>query len=105
MASITLKKVSGNAIETALGLVVSDREFVVVTGPAGSAIVRLIAGLEDVSEGEMLFDGRRIDDVPPKDRDVAFVAHNYAPYPRLTVFENLATGLRPKNFADTEIRK
>ena len=108
MASITLKKVRGNAVETALDLVVGDREFVVLTGPAGSgisAIVRLIVGLEDISEGEILFDGRRIDDVAPKDRDVAFVAHNYAPYPGLTVFENLASGLRRKNFADTEIRK
>src|ERR1700748_1236327 len=107
MAHITLKKVRGNGIETALDLVVGDREFVVLTGPAGSgisAIVRLIAGLDDVSEGEILFDERRINDVAPKDRDVAFVAHDYAPYP-VTVFENLAIGLRRRNFADTEIRK
>jgi len=108
MASITLKTVKANAIENGFDLVVGDREFVVLTGPAGSgisAILRLIAGLEDVSEGEILFDERRIDNVAPKDRDVAFVAHDYVPYPGLTVFENLAIGLRRKNFADTEIRK
>src|ERR1041385_575795 len=105
MASITLKKVRGNAIETALDLAVGDREFVVLTGSSGAAIVRLIAGLEGVSEGEVLFDDRRINDVPPRDRDATFVAHDYAPYPGLTVFENLAIGLRRKNFADTEIKK
>src|SRR5436305_14415889 len=108
MASVTLKTVSGNGIENGLDLIIGDREFVVLTGPDGSgisAIIRLIAGLEDVSEGEILFDNRRIENVPPKDRDVALVAHTYAPYPGLTVFENLAIGLRRKNFAETEIRK
>jgi multiple sugar transport system ATP-binding protein len=108
MASITLKKIRGKAVETAVDLMVGDREFVVLTGPQRSrlsAIVRLIAGLEETSEGEILFDDRRIDNVPPQDRDIAFVAHDYMPYPGATVFENLASGLRRKNFADTEIRK
>ncbi|MFN2624037.1 MAG: ABC transporter ATP-binding protein [Chthoniobacterales bacterium] len=108
MASIALKKVRGKAIETTVDLVAGDRELVVLTGPQRSglsAIVRLIAGLEEISEGEILFDDRRIDNVPAKDRDVAFVAHDYVPYPGVTVFENLAIGLRRKNFAANEIRK
>ena len=108
MAGITLKKLRGNTVEIIPDLMLADREFVVLTGPGGSgisAIVRMIAGLEDISEGEILFDNRRIDDLAPRDRDVAFVAHDYAPYPGLTVFENLAMGLRRKNFADTEIGK
>src|SRR2546423_5764903 len=108
MAGITLKKLRGNAVEITPDLMVADREFVVLTGPGSSgilAIVRMIAGLEDISEGEILFDNRRIDDLAPRDRDVALVAHDYAPYPGLTVFENLAMGLRRKNFADREIGK
>ena len=108
MASVTLKKIRANGIDTALDLVIGDREFVVLTGPASSgasAIVRLIAGLDYVSDGEILVDQRRINEVAPKDRDVAFVARDYVPYPGLSVFENLAIGLRRKNFADTEIKK
>ena len=108
MASITFKKVRANGIDNSLDLAVGDRDFVVLTGPVGSgvsAIVRLIAGLENVSEGEILCDERRINDAAPKDRDVAFVARNYVPYPGLSVFENLAIGLRRKNFADAEIKK
>jgi len=108
MASITLKKVRANAIQSALDLVIGDREFVVLTGPADSgtsAVVRLIAGLDYVFDGEILFDERRMNGVAPKDRDVAFVTRDYVPYPGLSVFENLAIGLRRRNFADTEIKK
>lgn len=100
MATIQLKG--------ALDLTVADREFVVLTGPAGSdasAIVRAIAGLDDSSHGDVLFDDRRVNDVSAKDRDVALVSHDYAPYPRLSVYENLAIGLQRRQFAESEIKK
>ena len=108
MAAITLKNVAGGAIKNALDLAIRDREFVVLSGPADSGIstiVRLIAGLEDASQGEIFFDDRQVNGVAPKDRDVALVAHDYAPYPRLSVFGNLAIGLRRRKFAETEIQK
>jgi multiple sugar transport system ATP-binding protein len=108
MAIVTLKNVIAGPIKSALDLAVGDREFVVLSGPADSgvsAIVRLIAGLERVSEGEILFDDRKVNGVLPKDRDVALLARDYVPYPRLSVFDNLAIGLRRKKFAETEIQK
>jgi multiple sugar transport system ATP-binding protein len=106
MANITLKNISAGAMKSGLDLTIPDRDFVVLTGsPESSTIVRLMAGLEEVSNGEILFDGRPVNDVAPKDRDVAFVAHDYTPYPNQSVFENLAVGLRRRKFADTEIRK
>jgi multiple sugar transport system ATP-binding protein len=108
MATVTLKKVSAQGIEGGLDLTIRDREFAVLCGPIGSgisAIVRLIAGLEEASQGDLLFDDRRVNAVPPKDRDVALVANDYVPYPRLSVFENLAIGLRRRKFAETEIKK
>jgi multiple sugar transport system ATP-binding protein len=98
MASITLKNVPND-------LAIRDREFVVLVGPGSSAIVRLIAGLENVSQGEILFDERKIHDSAPHDRDVALVSHDYLPYPGLSVFENLAIGLRRRKFSDAEIKK
>ncbi|MFL6519230.1 MAG: ABC transporter ATP-binding protein [Chthoniobacterales bacterium] len=108
MASVTLKNVSGGAIERSLDLSIRDREFVVLCGASRSTIstiLRLIAGLEDVSEGDLVFDDRRVNDVAPKDRDAALVTHDYVPYPRLSVFEDLAIGLRRRKFADREIKK
>jgi multiple sugar transport system ATP-binding protein len=108
MANVTLKNVTAGPIRNGLDLAIHDREFIVVAGPAGSGastIVRLIAGLEDPSGGEISFDDRRVDGLPPKERDVAWLAHDYVPYPRLSAFENLAIGLRRRNFAETEIKK
>jgi multiple sugar transport system ATP-binding protein len=108
MANLTLRNFTSGSITGALDLAVHDREFVVLTGPAGSgssAIVRAIAGLEDVSAGEILFDDRPFNSLAPKDRDVALVARDYTPYPRLSVFENLAIGLRRRNFAEAETKK
>lgn len=102
MSAITLKSIGGVA------LTIRDREFVVFTGPAdcgNSAIVRLIAGLAENGQGDILFDERRVNDVPPKDRDVAFLSHNYAPYPGMMVAENLAIGLERRKFASAEIKK
>jgi multiple sugar transport system ATP-binding protein len=102
MATVTLRDIGG------LDLMIRDREFVVLTGPVGcgsSAIVRLIAGLTDRSQGEMLFDERRINDLAPKDRDVALLSHDYTPYPGLSVRQNLALGLERRKFANSEIKK
>jgi multiple sugar transport system ATP-binding protein len=108
MANLVLKKVGGSGFKGGLDLTIADREFVVLTGPhaqESSSIVRLVAGLADAPEGEILFDDRRINDLAPKDRDIAFLAHDYEPYPRLSVYENLAIGLKRRQFAETEIRK
>src|SRR6476659_2291099 len=105
MASVTLKNVAAGPIQSGLDLTIQEREFVVLAGPGTSAIIRAIAGLDDLSKGEIFFDDRRIDAVAAKDRDVAFLGHDYIPYPGLSVFENLAIGLRRRNFADAEIRK
>jgi multiple sugar transport system ATP-binding protein len=108
MATVTLKKVTAGPIKNGLDLIIRDREFVVLSGPAGSGastIIRLIAGLDDSSQGEIFFDDRRVDGVAPKDRDVALLTRDYTPYPRLSVFENIAVGLRRRNFGASEIKK
>lgn len=108
MATVTLKNVAAGPITNGLNLTIADREFVVLTGPPGSGsstVVRVIAGLEELASGEIFFDDRRVDNTAPKDRDAAWVAGDYTPYPRLSVFENLAIGLRGKNFGETEVEK
>jgi multiple sugar transport system ATP-binding protein len=108
MATVTLKNIGAASLKAGLDLAIRDREFLVLTGPAGcgiSAIVRLIAGLEDVLQGDILFDERRVNDLPPKDRDVALLSHDYTPYPDLSVRENLAIGLERRKFANSEIEK
>jgi multiple sugar transport system ATP-binding protein len=102
MSAITLKNIGG------VDLVIRDREFLVLTGPRGcgnSAIIRGIAGLVENEQGDILFDDRRINDVPPKDRDVSLLSHDYTPYPGMTVSENLAIGLERRKFASAEIKK
>jgi multiple sugar transport system ATP-binding protein len=102
MSAVTLKNIGG------ADLTIRDREFVVLTGPAGcgsSAIIRMIAGLAEISNGDLLFDERRSNDVSPKDRDVALLARDYIPYPAMTVAENLAIGLERRKFGSGEITK
>ncbi|MCX6985679.1 MAG: ABC transporter ATP-binding protein, partial [Lentisphaerae bacterium] len=80
-----------------LDLSVADSEFLVLLGPSGcgkSTVLRLIAGLETVTEGTIAIGGQVVNDLPPKERDVAMVFQNYALYPHMTVFDNLAFGLR-----------
>jgi multiple sugar transport system ATP-binding protein len=91
-----------------VNLEVRDRELVVLVGPSGcgkSTTLRLIAGLESVSEGTVAIDGRIVNRVPPKDRDIAMVFQNYALFPHLTVFENMAFGLKLRKFPKEEIRR
>jgi multiple sugar transport system ATP-binding protein len=111
MAKVELKGVSkvyeGNvhAVDNA-NIVVEDKEFVVFVGPSGcgkSTTLRMIAGLEDITEGELYIDGELMNDVPPKDRNIAMVFQNYALYPHMTVYENMAFGLRIKKVEKSEI--
>ncbi len=95
------------AVKTA-SLEVADKEFVVLVGPSGcgkSTILRMIAGLEEVTAGDIYVDGERINDVPPKDRDIAMVFQNYALYPHMTVYSNMAFGLRLRRYSKSEIEK
>jgi multiple sugar transport system ATP-binding protein len=92
----------------AVALEVADKEFVVLVGPSGcgkSTILRMIAGLEEVTAGDIYVDGKRINDVPPKDRDIAMVFQNYALYPHMTVYNNMAFGLRLRRYSKSEIEK
>jgi multiple sugar transport system ATP-binding protein len=91
-----------------LNLEIQDREFVVLAGPSHcgiSSIVRMIAGLDDVSKGDLFIGDRRANDLPPKDRDIAMVSQDYAPYPRMSVYENVAFGLKRRKFPTAEIKK
>lgn len=87
---------------------ISDREFIVFVGPSGcgkSTTLRMIAGLEDITEGEFKIDGALMNDTPPKDRDIAMVFQNYALYPHMTVFDNMAFGLKLRKYQKEEIKK
>ena len=87
-------------------LTVESGEFMVIVGPSGcgkSTLLRMIAGLEEISQGDIFIDERRINDVPPKDRDIAMVFQNYALYPHMTVYKNMAFGLQLRNFPKAEI--
>ncbi len=113
MAKVELKQVSkvyGNQVVAIrdLNLVIEDREFTVLVGPSGcgkSTLLRMIAGLEEITSGELLIDGRRMNNVPPKDRDIAMVFQNYALYPHMSVFDNMAFGLKLRKFPKVEIEK
>src|SRR5919205_679084 len=112
MAQVTLRKVVKKYDEveavSAIDLDIADKEFVVLVGPSGcgkSTTLRMIAGLEEITGGEIAVDGEVVNDVPPKDRDMAMVFQNYALYPHMTVYQNMSFGLRLKNFPKAEIEK
>src|SRR5512136_929652 len=89
-----------------VSLRINDKEFVVLVGPSGcgkSTVLRMIAGLEEITAGTIAIDGRVVNDVAPKDRDIAMVFQNYALYPHMTVFENLAFGLKLRKYPKPEI--
>lgn len=90
-----------------IDLEIQDREFMVLVGPSGcgkSTTLRMIAGLEEVNDGTIAIDDQIINELPPKDRDIAMVFQNYALYPHMTVFENIAFGLKLRRFPKTEIQ-
>src|SRR2546423_10506732 len=112
MAQVSLRKVVKyyDDVEavSAIDLDIADKEFVVLVGPSGcgkSTTLRMIAGLEDITDGEIAVDGEIVNDVPPKDRDMAMVFQNYALYPHMTVYQNMSFGLRLKHFPKDEIEK
>ena len=87
---------------------IADKEFIVLVGPSGcgkSTTLRMVAGLEEISGGELYIDGKLMNDVAPKDRDIAMVFQNYALYPHMTVRENMAFPLKLKKYPKEEIRK
>ena len=89
-------------------LEIQDKEFIVFVGPSGcgkSTTLRMIAGLEDITEGECSIDGRVVNDVAPKDRDIAMVFQNYALYPHMTVYDNMAFGLKLRKYSKEDIDK
>ena len=101
MAQVTLRKVVKMYDEVqavrGIDLDIVDKEFIVLVGPSGcgkSTTLRMIAGLEDISDGDIMIGGDVVNDVPPKDRDIAMVFQNYALYPHMTVAENMSFGLR-----------
>src|SRR5690606_7823512 len=89
-------------------LTIADKEFVVLVGPSGcgkSTTLRMIAGLEDITSGEIRIGERVVNDLPPRDRDIAMVFQNYALYLHMTVYDNLAFGLRNKKVPEAEIKQ
>jgi multiple sugar transport system ATP-binding protein len=93
---------------TDINLTVEDRELLVLVGPSGcgkSTVLRMVAGLEEVTAGEILFDGTVVNDLAPKDRNVAMVFQNYALYPHMSVYDNMAFGLKLRKFKKSEIEQ
>lgn len=118
MAGLTLtgvkKKYPGNDYFSVrdFNMEIADKEFIVLVGPSGcgkSTTLRMIAGLEEITDGELAIDGKVVNDKAPKDRDIAMVFQNYALYPHMTVYENMAFGLKlrktPKAEIDSKVRK
>ncbi len=112
MARVTLRKIfkdyEGTPAVRGIDLEIEDKEFVVLVGPSGcgkSTTLRMIAGLEDISAGEILIGEEVVNDVPPKDRDIAMVFQNYALYPHMSVYENMSFGLRLKKVDKAEIAR
>src|SRR5213593_240042 len=112
MAQVALRKIVKTFDRTpavqGIDLDIADREFIVLVGPSGcgkSTTLRMIAGLEEATSGEIYIGDQLVNDVPPKDRDIAMVFQNYALYPHMTVYENMSFGLRLKKFPKPEIKE
>ncbi len=113
MASLSLRNVykkypGGVVAVTDFNLEIKDKEFIILVGPSGcgkSTTLRMVAGLEEISEGEILIGDRVVNDVAPKDRDIAMVFQNYALYPHMTVFDNMAFGLKLRKTPKDEIKR
>ena len=113
MAGLSAKniyKVYPNGFEAVkdFSLEVEDKEFIIFVGPSGcgkSTTLRMIAGLEDISSGELYIGDRLVNDVEPKDRDIAMVFQNYALYPHMTVYENMAFGLKLRKVPKDKIER
>ncbi len=113
MSSVTLKGIykkyaGGVTAVSDFNLDIEDKEFIILVGPSGcgkSTTLRMIAGLEEITEGELYIDGKLVNDIPPKERDIAMVFQNYALYPHMTVFENMSFGLKLRKMPKDEIKR
>jgi len=113
MAGVLLENVTkifdGNVVAAKdINLEIDDKEFMVIVGPSGcgkTTILRMIAGLEEVSAGTITIDDTVVNDVPPKNRDIAMVFQNYALYPHMTVYQNMAFGLKLRKVPKREIKE
>lgn len=113
MASVKLKNVykrydGGVVAVSDFNLDIDDKEFVILVGPSGcgkTTTLRMVAGLEEITEGEVYIGDKLVNDVQPKDRDIAMVFQNYALYPHMTVFDNMAFGLKLRKTPKNEIKK
>ena len=108
--SVYIKKVYDNNVVSVedFNLEIRDKEFLVLVGPSGcgkSTTLRMIAGLEEISSGDLFIGDKRVNDVPPKDRNIAMVFQNYALYPHMDVYNNMAFGLKLRKFKKDEIKK
>src|SRR5579864_152967 len=113
MAQVSCRKVvkafeGGVQAVKGIDLEIDDEEFVVLVGPSGcgkSTTLRMIAGLEELTSGEIWIGGDLVNDVPPRDRNIAMVFQNYALYPHMNVFDNMAFGLKLRKFSQSEIKR
>jgi multiple sugar transport system ATP-binding protein len=113
MAQVSIRKIvkayeGGVQAVKGIDLEIADHEFVVLVGPSGcgkSTTLRMIAGLEEITAGEIAIGGTVVNDIPPRDRDIAMVFQNYALYPHMSVFENMAFGLTLRKFPKEEIKR
>ena len=116
MASITLKNVvkrygkgpSANQVIHGVNADIKDGEFVVIVGPSGcgkSTLLRMVAGLEEISEGDISIGNRVVNKLEPSERDIAMVFQNYALYPHMSVYDNMAFGLKMRKFPKPEIQQ
>lgn len=112
MAQVELKNIcksydGKSLVVDDVNIKVNDKEFVVLVGPSGcgkSTTLRMVAGLEEISKGEIFIDGKLVNEIPPKDRDIAMVFQNYALYPHMTVFDNMGFGLKLRKYSKEEIK-
>ncbi len=113
MSNVILKNVkktydNNKVVINSVNLEIKDKEFIVLVGSSGcgkSTLLRMIAGLENITDGEIFIGDKKVNDVPPKDRDIAFVFQSYALYPHMTVRENIAFGLKMRKVPKAEIEK
>src|SRR5690606_3479583 len=106
---VNIKKVYDKGVVSVqdFTLEIRDKEFLVLVGPSGcgkSTTLRMIAGLEDITEGDLFIGDKRVNDVSPKDRDIAMVFQNYALYPHMNVYDNMAFSLKLRKFKKNEIK-
>ncbi|MBQ7125652.1 ATP-binding cassette domain-containing protein, partial [bacterium] len=113
MSNVKLKNLvktydnKSNVIDN-IDLDINDKEFIVLVGSSGcgkSTILRLISGLEDITSGEIFIDNQLVNNIHPKNRDIAFVFQNYALYPHMNVYENMAFGLKMRKYKKDEIKQ